>query len=86
VNLGTRRAVVSVGAVLLSFAAFGFFVYSGSSLPTQCGTVPCSLGEVLRASSNSVKALSDYAHGVAALMIGQVALMLIWLVRRSRET
>jgi len=85
VNLGTRWAVVSVGIALFSFAVFGFFVISGSSLPTQCGTVPCSIGEILRASSNNVEALSDYAYGVTALLVGQVALMVIWFVRRPRD-
>jgi hypothetical protein len=70
---------------LLSFATFAFFVYSGSTLtPTQCGTVPCSLVSVLRATTNNLDALSDYVYGVTALLIAKLALAFIWFIRRSR--
>ncbi len=86
-NLGARWNAISLGVALLSFAAFGFFVYSGLALtPTKCGVVPCTLSSILRAATNNVGALTDYIYGITALLIGQVVLASVWLVRRSRKS
>ena len=84
-SLLDRSTVIPLGIVIAAVAAFGFFVYLGSTLPTQCGTVPCGEESVMKALDNNLQALSDYFYGVTALLIGQVALLLLWLTRSTRQ-
>jgi hypothetical protein len=84
VNPESRWRVVSLGIALLSLAAFGFLVYSGLAIsPTSCGTVPCTVPSTVRATTNDLRALSDYVYGVMALFIGQIAVAFVYLLRGS---
>ncbi len=79
-----RWKAISFGIVFSSLAAFGFFVYSGSTLiPTECGTAPCT-SSIFRGATKNVNTLTDYVFGVSALLIGQILLALVWFVRRRR--
>ena len=79
--LRTRKAVAWMIATA-SFVAFAACVTFGSSLPTACGTVPCSPGEIVRAASNSVASLDYYIVGLAVLLAGEASVAIMLLTSR----